>query len=135
MYVNVYLSQDQGRELIYIHNRIGGDAEVRMANTVTWRLPSGDKIEVRMLDVDEIFQTRRIAYWYEIDGRRYVSDTRAKIAQALAVLSGSPEAGVIAVSAVCDFDCAAADDRIIEFITALGADFRMDYANMGDSLR
>ena len=134
MYVNVYLSQDQGRELIYIHNRIEGEGEAREAETLTYRLPDGDKIAVRVVDVDEGFQVRRIAYWYEIDGRRYVSQTRAKIAQALAVLMGRPEAGVVAFSAVCDFDCTAADDRIVEFIAALGAGFRMNYANMDEAL-
>jgi hypothetical protein len=107
---------------------------VRKAETATYRLPDGGKIAVRVVDVDEGFQSRRIAYWYEIGGRRYVSEPRAKIAQALAVLTGSPEAGVVAFSAVCNSDCSAADDRIVEFIAALGADFRMDYANMNKSL-
>ena len=57
-----------------------------------------------------------------------------RIAQALAVLLGRPEAGVVAFSAVCDFDCSAADDRIVEFIAALGAGFRMNYADMDYAL-
>ena len=91
--------------------------------------------EVRLVDIDEGFRSRRIAYWYEIDGRRYVSDTRAKIAQALATLAGNPTAGVVAVSAVCDVDCEAADARIVDFVTALGNGYRIDYTNMDDSLR
>mgnify|MGYP001819161725 FL=1 len=135
MYVNVYLSQEQGRELVYIHNRIGGDAEVRTMDTVTRPQAGGDVAGVRMAHVEEDFRSRKIAYWYQIDGRRYVSDTRAKVAQALATLAGKPEAGVVAVSAVCGIDCEAADARIADFVTALGDDFRMDYKNMDNALR
>ena len=97
MYVNVYLSQDQGRELIYIHNRIGGDS--RELNTATTRLtgPSGEAFTARVMDVDDGLRSRRIVYWYEIDGRRVATDLRAKLDQAKAVLTGRPEAGVVAV--------------------------------------
>ncbi|NNF48780.1 MAG: EpsI family protein [Woeseiaceae bacterium] len=135
MYGNVYLSQDQGRELVYIHNRIGGDAPVRGTDTSSWPRAGGGVATVRLVDIEEGFRSRRIAYWYQIDGRRYVSDTRAKIAQALATLAGKPEAGVVAVSALCDVDCEAADARIVDFVTALGQGYRMEYTNMDDSLQ
>ena len=135
MYANVYLSQDQGRELIYIHNRIGGDANV--LNTTTTRLTgsSGETFSARVMDVDDGLRSRRIVYWYEIGGRRVASDLRAKLHQAKAVLTGQPEAGVVAVSAACDFECSAADERIARFVAALGDDYRLDYTLKGIDLR
>lgn len=132
MYGNVYLSQDQGSELVYIHNRIGGDALV--SGIATRKMATGDNGEfvVRMLDVDEGYRTRRIMFWYEINERRLATDLRAKLHQAAAVLSGRPEAGVVAVSALCGLDCAEADARITGFIAALGSSYQLEYSVMDD---
>ena len=135
MYVNVYLSQDQGRELIYIHNRIGGDSNELNAATTRLTGPSGETFTARVMDVDDGLRSRRIVYWYEIDGRRVATDLRAKLDQAKAVLTGRPEAGVVAVSAVCDFECSGADERIARFVAALGDDYRLDYTVKGEKLR
>ena len=135
MYVNVYLSQDQGRELIYIHNRIGGDSDPLHATTTRLKGPSGEAFTARVLDVDDGLRSRKIVYWYEIDGRRVATDLRAKLDQAKAVLMGRPEAGVVAISAVCDFECSGADERIARFVAALGDDYRLDYTIRGKGLR
>jgi hypothetical protein len=87
------------------------------------------------LDVDDGLRSRKIVYWYEIDGRRVATDLRAKLDQAKAVLMGRPEAGVVAISAVCDFECSGADERIARFVAALGDDYRLDYTIKGEGLR
>lgn len=133
MYVNVYLSQDQGRELIYIHNRIGGESKVLNKSKMRLTGSSGEPFTARVTDVDDGLRSRRIVYWYEIDGRREAADMRAKLAQAKAVLTGRPEAGIVAVAAACDFDCSAADARIARFVAALGDDYRIDYTLKGDN--
>ena len=135
MYANVYLSQDQGRELIYIHNRIGGESDVLGSATTKLKGQSGETFTARVVDVDDGLRSRRIVYWYEIDGRRVATDLRAKLRQAKAVLTGRPEAGIIAVSAVCDFECSGADERIARFVAALGDDYRLEYTEKGDNLR
>lgn len=134
MYQNVYLSQDQGRELVYIHNRVGGDAVVLGNATTDLALESGATFTARIVDVDDGLRSRRIVYWYEVDGRRVATDLRAKLRQAAAVLAGRPQAGLIAVSAMCDLDCSGADERIAGFVAALGADFRLEYTVEGGEL-
>jgi len=134
MYENVYLSQDQGRELVYIHNRVGGGAEVLGTATTQLTLNSGATFTARIVDVDEGLRSRRIIFWYEIDGRRVATDLRAKLRQAAAVLAGRPEAGIVAISAICALDCSGAEERIARFAAALGDDFRLEYTVKGNGL-
>ena len=127
LYLNVYLSQDQGRELVYIHNRVRGDLELLSSDTFDMQGSDGERLVVRDVVVDQGLRQRRIMYWYEVDGRRIADDTGAKLRQAQAVLFGNPAAGIVAVSSLCDIDCANAGERIREFVMSMGQDYRLAY--------
>ncbi len=113
VYSGVYLSQSQGRELIYLHNSVAGDFQ---APRDARDRASVAGIEVNTQTAHEGARPWRIWYWYEIAGDRETDETRSKLRQALAALGGPAVAGVFALAAPCDTDCAAADRRLAGFL-------------------
>lgn len=121
VYANVYLSQDQGRELIYFSNNLGGD----------WRVsPSDDELPktVRLDDGAEYGQIRMKNYvgdwliWYRYqNGDKFdASAKHAKLSQALQTLKGNPEAGIVAFAILCREQCDPASTRLATFIDQVG---------------
>lgn len=112
----------------------GGEFELDNAKTTRVTLDSERMFTVRDMVVDVGFRIRRIMYWCEINGQRVSDDAKVRVVQSFAVLQGEPEAGLVAVSAMCGLDCAEAGGRIRDFIVSMGDALNLEYAVVrGDS--
>ena len=121
VYANVYLTQEQDRELIYLSNDLDGD----------WRTLSnnGDLSEsVYLDDGSEYGQFRAsnfvgnwlIWYRYQNGDEFDASAGQAKISQAIETLKGNPDAGIVAFATPCRDQCDVASDRMAAFVEQVG---------------
>ena len=118
-YKNVYLQQSQGREMIFFANDIAGDwKEVRNSGL------SGRVSTVRFGEFKRRLARSSYGFWliwyrYSIDEKNYVSDSKAKIWQAIATLKGRPRANVDAYAVLCKSTCENAEVVLEEFLGQL----------------
>ncbi|MEM8547224.1 MAG: exosortase C-terminal domain/associated protein EpsI [Pseudomonadota bacterium] len=111
VYANVYVSQQQGQELIFFSNDIAGDWErdrPRRAEPVVGTVAG----PFRELVARSIYGETVIWYRYAIGESVSTADRDAKWQQALAVLRGTPGAGAVAMASRCEPDCDAARARL-----------------------
>jgi len=119
VYLNTYLNQVQGRELIGYGNALYGRPYGEFVNSDSVELSSldGQTFEARQIVVQDRQQNKRvILYWYFIGHNMRTSDTlSAKAYQAAAGLLGSHDAGLVALSARCEEDCDQTINTLTEF--------------------
>jgi exosortase len=119
-YANVYVTQAQGKELIFTQNSILG----------RWRRDGGAAAD-KQITVERAgpFQQEMavgpygswiIMHRYVIGGEPVVGNVRGKIRQSLVSLQGKPEAGVIAFAIPCAASCADAINVLTEFVSNVG---------------
>jgi EpsI family protein len=98
-----YVNQGQGKELINIHNKIYNDDEFRLINNEY--LP--DLSAQKMVLVSKLNGMNFVVwYWYEVDGKRTVSEKVAKLLLAKSRLAGSSESTLIYMTKSCSSpDC------------------------------
>ncbi len=126
-YENIYLTQDQGKELIYFANDIKGDwsldRDVQMPALVT----AGSAGDFRQLNVRNLNGSWLIWYRYSINGRPVTNELEGKLIQAMATLRGFPEAGIIAFAGMCKSSCEETQLVMTEFVGALGDGATVSY--------
>ena len=121
VYTNLYLTQQQGRELIFIHNRIAGDWRTADSGSAEIALPQIDgKMMFRQLVARNYMGDWLIWYRYEIGGVFETSDTRVKLRQALETLQGRPHAGIVAFATPCHTSCEQASHTLSAFVAQIG---------------
>jgi len=126
-YENIYLTQEQGKELIFLFNDIKGnwslDRDVQMSTLVN----AGSAGKFRQLNTRDLNGSWLIWYRYSINGRAVTNDLQGKFMQAIAVLRGSPEAGIIAFASMCKPSCEETQVIMAEFVGALGDGATVSY--------
>lgn len=120
-YSNVYLSQQQDRELIYYSNSVSGnwrrvaDLDSRTANAAGFEQVAAENYAGSWL----------IWYRYQIADGFETGGTKAKIRQALSALTGRPVAGAIAFATLCEPDCDTATMLLSDFVADVGNGVRV----------
>ena len=126
VYANLYLVQEQGKELIYFANRIGGDwrvAELETQPASIVQLNSGD---VFRQDVAKNYVGNWLIWSrYRVDGKFETSNVRAKVLQAFGTLVGEPQSATVAFATPCRESCTDAAVVLPDFAGQLGNDIRV----------
>ncbi len=121
VWLMLYVSQEQGKELVQGGNRI--------ADTATWSIENISRMSfdppMKEAELESNSGDRRIVrWWYEVGGWNTNSALGAKLRQVGGRLTGRNEAGLIAMSTPCEPDCAAARDRLGAFSMAAAGELR-----------
>ena len=120
-YANVYLSQQQGNELVFFGNDIAGSWR-RGRSTNDQRIVTVKSAgKFRQVIATSDYGSWLILYRYEVGGKSATSDVRAKILQMFAALRGQPEAGTIAFAIACGQSCDGASTLLTEFVSEIGS--------------
>ncbi len=121
VYANLYLSQEQDKELVFVLNSLSGSwREARPDNRVSGTVTSANGLEFRQLAARNYAGNWLIWYRYQVGGRYETNDVQAKIAQAWETLKGRPEAGIIAFAAPCAKSCDDAAAVLHDFVEEFG---------------
>lgn len=120
-YMNVYLSQEQGRELIFYSNDVaGGWRRSSLNEDVESVIGVDNKLRFKQLIASNYLGDWLIWYRYQNGTKFDVSESGAKFSQASETLLGRPEAGLIAFATPCRQQCDAAAQRLSEFVVEIG---------------
>ena len=131
VYVNWYLHQAPGRELIAYGNHIEGDTGWRVASR-EFRTPSADERGMARLQ-ETLLQSQRhgqrlIWSWYVVGDTRLASPLRAKLLEAWRTLTGRYGAGMVALSIDCAGPCETARPALAAAARDLGAPLSAVYS-------
>jgi exosortase A len=119
VYLGYYPSQRQGEELINDLNRI--------SNKEVWRKRYAHA-GVRVFNGQPVLEQQieksngakqEVWYWYRVAGRVTTNKYEAKVLQALGLLSGKPQAFVVAVATNASDDVGDARNTLSEFMSAM----------------
>jgi len=127
LYRNVYLSQEQGRELIYLFNDVTGDLRARRAKRTAVMNGDGELFTVKSQVATRGRHQWLIWSWYTVEDRIVVNDYKAKVMQAIATLRGRPESGLTAVAVMCEGDCGSARSVLADFVKSGAPIKALDY--------
>ena len=127
VYANVYLSQRQGRELIYFNNDIDG----------RWRNSPSSGAWPETIDLDDgssfgqFVASNYVGDWliwyrYQNGDTFDASAGQAKLSQAIQTLKGRPAAGIVAFATPCRNQCGAASGRLAAFVNEIGHSINLD---------
>ena len=127
VYANVYLSQEQNRELIYFNNDIKGGLrplsdDGGLADTVYLQ----DGSSFGQTSASNYVGNWLIWYRYQNGDELDTSAGRAKFSQAIETLKGRPNAGIVAFATPCQDQCNAASERLAAFIRQVGFSINLD---------
>ena len=137
VYINVYLNQTAGRELIGWDNSVFGERYETVLNmeSVVLSYKGGEAFRGQQVLLADSRDNRRVVlYWYLVGKSRTASHWQAKAYQAAWGLVGDHEAGLIAVSSACEGGCSQAIEEVNEFALTVGQALEVTLqAVMGDS--
>jgi EpsI family protein len=119
LYIGYYLVQKQGEELINDLNRI--------SNTDVWRTryprgrlqQAGDQPVLEQLLEKGDGAKRLVWYWYRVAGRHTTNKYEAKALQVLGLITGKPQAFVVAVATDMGGDAGHARSVLREFLATM----------------
>jgi exosortase A len=98
LYIGYYLVQKQGEELINELNRISNQ-DIWYSRNPKGRLrQASDRVVLEQLLEREGGEQRLVWYWYRVAGRYTVNPYQAKALQVLGLVTGKPQASVVAVA-------------------------------------
>lgn len=121
VYLAVYRSQAQGRELIGYNNSLSGDGYRQESATVLSLQTGGKLIDVREIEViSATGQRRLIWFWYAIGERLAQAERAAMFWSAAYGLVGKDHGAVIAMSTSCASDCAPGREILQDLARAMG---------------
>jgi exosortase A len=131
VYVNWYLHQAPGRELIAYGNHIEGATSWRVASR-QFHTPSADERGAARLQ-ETVLQSQRhgqrlIWSWYVVGDTRLASPLRAKLLEAWRTLTGRDGAGMVALSIDCAGPCETARPAVAAAARDLGAPLSAVYS-------
>ena len=126
-YLNVYLSQEQGRELVFHSNDVtGGWRRANLEENMEDVVSVDDHLRFRQIIARNYVGNWLIWYRYQNGSKFDVSETEAKFNQAIETLLGRPEAGMIAFATPCRQQCDVAVQRLSEFVAKIGHKIQLD---------
>ena len=126
-YINIYLRQQQGSELIFFSNDITGSWRSRRSMNDDAPGTVSSARGFRQVAAANAYGSWLIWYRYEIGGRPVTSDIEAKLMQAFSTLRGKPEAGVVAYAISCGQSCDNAETSLADFVAAIGTHVTIEY--------
>lgn len=114
-----YPTQTTGPELIFYANRLfDKDRWRRLRPSVSRSAGLKPPVHsVELIGTNEV--VRRLTFWYEVGGRVTTDRWAAKALQIPAMLEGRSDGALVAVSAMCGFDCVQADELIADFLSTV----------------
>ena len=127
-YTNVYLSQEQDRELVYFSNRVEGDWQGSRPSAADQSINLGNGLIFRQRMARNYVGDWVIWSRYQVGERFEETDIGAKLAQAIETLKGRPESGVIAFATRCNVECEAATARLTAFVQDVGGSIEVSYS-------
>jgi exosortase A len=119
LYLGRYAEQSQGRELINELNSIGNPEWRTVYSDGRDTAPAGMPVLEQVL-VGTEGRKRLVWYWYEVAGRETTSDYMAKFLQVLGRLTGRPQAAIVAMATPIEYDSAAAQNVLADFLSLYG---------------
>jgi len=126
-YTNVYLSQEQGRELIFFSNKVTGNWRRSRTAVVPAKVNIPDAGWFEQTVAESVYGPWVIVYRNVIGGEPVLGELQSKLRQSVATLRGRPEAGVVAFASPCAGSCDEAMAALSEFITAAGDDATVNF--------
>ena len=124
LYVAFYPNQQQGSELIYYENRISNEDLWKKAHLRERALTVDGQVVLEQELMPASGRRRLVWYWYRVAGFNTTSQYKAKALQLLGLVTGKPQASVVAVAVDID-DIDSARDAMRDFITAMGPTLSM----------
>ncbi len=120
-YLNAYLYQAQGHELVYYENDVlGGQGwEAQSERTVTVQLASGASFRYVEIEATAPDGTRWLVGRTQVTGERvFDRELMSKLYYGVAVLRGRPVSGLVAAAARCSTQCDEARADLQSFFSA-----------------
>jgi exosortase A len=119
VYLAVYRSQGQGRELIGEQNRLFSADDRRVsARSITLAVVQRPAVVREQIAISP-HGHRVVWYWYAVGTRLVVDDLQAKLWHALGRLGGGDSGAVVAISAACARDCNDAGGGMESFLEVM----------------
>ena len=120
-YLNAYLYQAQGHELVYYENDVlGGQGwQAQSERTVTVQLASGASFRYVEIEATAPDGTRWLVGRTQVTGERvFDRELMSKLYYGVAVLRGRPVSGLVAAAARCSTQCDEAREDLQSFFSA-----------------
>lgn len=129
-YTNLYLAQEQGKELVFLKNWIGGDWQ---------RAGSSSSQAAARAGFNGVFATNYAGRWviwyrYQVGNGFETSEVRTKLKQAYEILRGRPESGIVAFATPCFESCTAAEKTLAHFVDEVGGRVRVAFTTEVNAL-
>jgi EpsI family protein len=121
LYTGFYPRQRQGSELIFDMNRIADGDAWRQSRMHGRPIKSGAHQVIEQELHDATGRRRLVWFWYRVAGHNTVNRYTAKALQLLGLVSGKPQAAVIAIAAERDADDAAVRMRLGDYLAQMNA--------------
>jgi exosortase A len=120
VYLAVYRSQRQGRELVSEQNRLFSADDRRVSERSVALAGVQRPAIVREQITASPHGTQRVVwYWYAVGPRLVVDDLQAKLWHAVGRIRGGDSGAVAAISVVCGRDCNDAGGGLVSFLEAM----------------
>lgn len=121
VYTNLYRVQEQGKELVFLENWVGGDWQPHESSDSLAAARAGYN------GVVAVSYSGRWAIWYryQVGNGFETSEVWTKVKQAFEILRGNPESGIVAFAALCIESCKAAETTLEHFVAAMGSRVRV----------
>ena len=120
LYVGYYPVQSQGKELIYYLNRITNDEVWRPVKGPNRVAVASNHTVIEQVLESPVGQQRLVWYWYRVAGEPVTKEIEAKVLQLQGLLSGKPQASVVAIAADSGSDVVNTRKMLGEFISEMG---------------
>jgi len=119
LYIGYYLVQKQGEELINDLNRIS-NRDIWYSRNPKGRLhQAGDRGVLEQLLERDSGEQRLVWYWYRVAGQYTVNPYQAKALQVLGLITGNPQACIMAIAVNSGDDITGARKVLDEFVSIM----------------
>ena len=119
LYIGYYLVQKQGKELINDLNRIS-NRDIWYSRNPKGRLHQvGDRMVLEQLLERDGGEQRLVWYWYRVAGQYTVNPYQAKVLQVLGLVTGNPQASIMAIAVKSGDDITGARKVLEEFVSIM----------------
>lgn len=119
LYSGYYPRQAQGAELINVLNSLSKTPDWQVGNSSEYHPAGLDSPVIATVLVSSAGKRRLVWYWYRIAGRYTTNAYEAKLLQAMGLLSGKPDATIIAMATDLDPGMETARVLLTDFLSIM----------------